>query len=59
MTRYAWIENGQVTNVILWDGESGLAVPDHVSLIDSPSVGIGWTHDGDGFHPPVNDAGHD
>jgi len=57
MMRYAWIENGQVVNVILWDGETPFEVPEHVSLIDDPDVGIGWTHDQDGFHPPVVDAG--
>lgn len=44
MARYAVVDQGEVTNVVEWDGETewkpesgrSIACPDH--------VGIGWTH---------------
>lgn len=53
MSRYAWIENGRVVNVILWDGVTPIDVPDHVTLIDSDEAGPGWSWDNDdGFTAP-------
>lgn len=51
--RYAIIRSGLVENVILWDGEADWNPGDDVSVIDCPAeVGIGWTHDEDGFQAP-------
>ena len=56
--RYAWIENGRVVNVILWDGETDLSLSESVTLIDSEDAQIGWSwNNEDGFTAP--DAGHD
>lgn len=53
MNRYAVIDRGQVVNVVLWDGVTEWGLDPRFSAIDcSPEVGIGWTHDGEGFHPP-------
>lgn len=52
MTRYAMIRDGQVVNVILWDGEADWTPDPDFTVIDCPDeVGIGWTWD-DGFIPP-------
>lgn len=53
LNRYAVVENGQVTNVALWDGvsewgESNLAI---LLPADSP-VGTGYTYDGTTFTAP-------
>jgi hypothetical protein len=51
--RYAWIENGQILNVIVWDGETDLNLPEHVTLIDSEEAGPGWRwNNEDGFIAP-------
>lgn len=48
--RYAWIENGRVVNVIVWDGETDLGLPDNVTLIDTEEAGPGWLwNNEDGF----------
>ncbi len=35
---YAVIENGMVVNVIVWDGEAELTVPDNQQLIDISDI---------------------
>lgn len=53
MTRYAVIEQGRVVNVVLWDGEEKWLPGKKFTVIDCGDlVGIGWTHDDDGFHAP-------
>jgi hypothetical protein len=50
---YLYIENGLVTNVIVWDGESLLSLPDGVSLVPADGTGawIGWRYeDGKNSH---------
>lgn len=58
--RYALIQSGRVVNVVLWDGEAEWEPGPDFSAIDCrPEVGIGWTHDAGGFHPPVEPADED
>jgi hypothetical protein len=55
MNTYAYIENGQVTNVIVWDGKDDWTPPEGVTMVELPddsSVGIGFTYDGATFTPP-------
>lgn len=53
---YAVVENGVVSNLVLWDGNSDWTPPTGTSayaLPDGSSVGLGWST-GDGIHyvPP-------
>lgn len=58
INRYAIVENGMVTNVILWDGNTETWQPPMGSTAnllpnDSP-VGPGWTFDGTDYAgPPI------
>lgn len=52
--KYALIQSGYVVNVILWTGDAQWNPGPQFSAIDcGPEVSIGWTHDANGFHPPV------
>ncbi len=56
MNRYALIENGAVTNVILWDGNDGWTAPEGISAMELPAdsqVGIGWEYENGEFTAPV------
>lgn len=46
MTRYAHVQEGQVVNVILWDGVTDLGIDaGELHALDAGSpVSIGWTH---------------
>lgn len=62
MSRYAIIENGIVTNIVLWDGQaewsnSAFATP----IPAGQNVGIGSTYDGTTWTAPPgpSDAGAD
>lgn len=56
--RYALIRNGVVENIVLWDGEADLSLPEDVSAIDTDIAGVGWSWDPeDGFQPPVFNSG--
>ncbi|MEM8447422.1 tail fiber assembly protein [Morganella morganii] len=62
-TLYAVIENGIVVNVIIWDGESEIAVPDERQLINISDIddnpGIGWSYsDGEFTSPPPPELSH-
>ncbi|MGT2093020.1 hypothetical protein SPM32_23755 [Enterobacter hormaechei subsp. xiangfangensis] len=47
---YAIIENGKVTNTVVWDGEGDLFIGENA--VKAPDgVGIGWTYDGENFLP--------
>lgn len=55
MARYAVIRNGQVVNVIAWDGGDAWKAPDdHVTQIipDDVSCGPGYQFDGINFNAP-------
>jgi|TARA_R110002051_G_C8623697_1_gene483755 hypothetical protein len=56
MNRYAHVENGVVTNVSIWDGETSYNPPDGVTMILADgNTRIGGTYDGE-FHyvePPI------
>lgn len=54
MNRYAIIESGTVTNVVIWDGEAECAaIPaDAVKLDDGSPVGPGYTFEGTSFAAP-------
>jgi hypothetical protein len=50
MNRYAHVENGVVTNVSMWDGETSYNPPAGVTMIlADESTRIGGTYDGE-FH---------
>ena len=48
---YAIVENGVVTNVVVWDGETPYDPEGELVLIDglTPEPGIGWDYDGKKF----------
>ena len=56
MNRYAHVENGVVTNVSIWDGETNYNPPDGVTMVlADENTRIGGTYDGS-FHyvePPI------
>ena len=56
MNRYAMVENGVVTNVIIWDGNAEAWQPPAGSavnlLTDDSPVGPGWTFDGANYSAP-------
>lgn len=56
MSRYAIVQNGVVTNVVIWDGEAECAaIPaDAIKLDDGSLVSPGYTYDGVTFTPPVH-----
>jgi hypothetical protein len=54
--RYAIIENGQVVNIILWDGQTTYdseSVP--VLIPEDKNVGPGWSYDGTTWTEPEQD----
>lgn len=57
--RYALIRDGEVENVILWDGVAELNLPEDVSAIDCPDeVSPGWLwNNADGFSAPASAQG--
>lgn len=50
--KYAQIINGTVRNVIVWDGETELAIDGELIKLDDMKAGPGWTYDGTTFTPP-------
>jgi hypothetical protein len=63
MKNFAWIntDNNLVENVIVYDGETPLILPDNVILVEMPdghmgswsALGIGWSYiDGQFVEPP-------
>lgn len=57
MGRFAIIEGGVVTNVVLWDGVAECdAIPANaIRLPDYSPVGPGYSSDGTNFSPPLLD----
>lgn len=54
--RYAWVENGHVINVIVWDGGEPLPLPESVTLIETAEANPGWCWDAEsGFIAPPPD----
>lgn len=51
---YAIVENGVVSNVILWDGKSTYVLPTTKTLVslEGSDAWIGWTYDGTTFTAP-------
>jgi len=59
MNRYAHVENGVVTNVSMWDGETSYNPPAGVTMILADgNTRIGGTYDGE-FHYVEPDPGPD
>lgn len=57
MPRYAIVESGVVSNVVVWDGESDWAAPDDavaVILQDGAQIEPGYAYDGANFSAPVS-----
>lgn len=56
MNSYALIENGAVTNVVVWDGNTAAWAPAEgvqaVEIADGQTVGIGYSYDGSTFVSP-------
>jgi hypothetical protein len=60
MKRIAMIEDGQVVNIAMWDGETLWNVGDEFTLIDvtdRPEIGKEWSYDGSTFFPPQQSEG--
>ena len=54
-SRYAVIENGTVTNIIVWDGETVFSAGDNqlfMPIQDNAGIGWSWSDDGGVFIPP-------
>lgn len=54
MKRLVMIFNGEVANVIMWDGIQCLDFPGYelVDITDMPHVGMGWKYEGGNFLNP-------
>jgi len=54
MENYFYIEDGVITNVIIWDGIKELNVDTNVILVPvrESSAWIGWNYDGEKFYIP-------
>lgn len=54
-TIYAVVEDGVVTNLAVWDGESDWEPETGIAVkVESP-CGIGWGYDGENFVAPEQD----
>lgn len=54
--KYAIIQNGLVSNIIMWDGASSIALPSGattVQLADTQTVGVNWVYNGTTFSAPA------
>ena len=49
--KYAIVQNGVITNVVVWDSETPYNPDGELVLIDglTPEPGIGWDYDGKKF----------
>tara|TARA_R110002110_G_scaffold361990_1_gene571667 strand:- start:1865 stop:2143 length:279 start_codon:yes stop_codon:yes gene_type:complete len=55
MANYAVVKNGNVENIIVWDGVRELSIPDSELILADENTHIGGTYDGT-FHfvvPPI------
>jgi len=56
MKEFAVVKDGQVVNIILWDGEdTGFAKDidgELASIPEDSQISIGWSYDGEKFPPP-------
>ena len=55
MANYAVVKNGNVENIIVWDGVRELSIPDSELILADENTRIGGTYDGT-FHfvvPPI------
>ena len=55
MANYAVVKNGNVENIIVWDGVRELSIPDSELILADENTRMGGTYDG-AFHfvePPV------
>ena len=55
MANYAVVKNGNVKNIIVWDGVRELSIPDSELILADENTRMGGTYDGS-FHfvePPV------
>jgi len=50
--KYAHIINGNVVNVIVWDGQTDLGLEGELVNVDNTPCGPGWTYDGTTFTAP-------
>lgn len=53
MMNYAVIENGVVTNIAVWDGESAWQPTNALVIPVSDNVRIGWYYEKGKFSPPT------
>lgn len=53
---YAVVENGVVTNIIIWDGVGGWSPDSGKAVKVKKECGIGWGYDGKSFTPIMNES---
>ncbi|OXI70113.1 hypothetical protein CFB81_16375 [Burkholderia sp. AU28863] len=59
VSNYAVVENGLVTNLVVWDGETEWTPPEGSTVVlvePGTFVSIGYTYDGKTFAEPENGA---
>lgn len=56
--RWAIVQNGIVTNIVLWDGQETWQPPMGAAIIalNETVCDIGWLYDGTSFSPPAEAA---
>ncbi|HBM8993520.1 TPA: hypothetical protein L0122_001056 [Citrobacter freundii] len=55
MATYAVVEDGQVTNLVAWDGEADWRPDEGAAVLVTGACGIGWLYAGESFIAPVDD----
>lgn len=53
MSNYAVVEDGKVTNIVVWDGETKWLPENGDAILAPEGVGIGWTYVDGIFTAPV------
>ena len=53
MENYAVVEDGKVTNIVVWDGETKWLPENGYAILAPEGVGIGWTYVDGIFTAPV------
>jgi len=53
--KYAQVIDGNVNNVIVWDGTTPVDLPGELIKVDDMACGPGWTYDGTTFTAPPSE----
>lgn len=60
MSNFALISNGEVVNIVVWDGSGDLFSDYQTVNLDEINAGIGWSYsDGEFSPPPAPEVSHD